>query len=118
MSKRPTHWDDEILFTSGDEYFAGLLGAIDRARETIEFETYIFEKGVLADRLVTKLVAAADRGVRVRMIVDGWGSPTFVNDYYPKLREATVRVRFFRVSPWILRRFPGEEGGFLRRMHR
>lgn len=105
---RPIQWDEEILFTTGDEYFASLLTAIASAQSSIELETYIFEKGTLADRMVTQLIAARLRGVRVRLIVDGWGSPGFAWDYWPQLKTAGVRVRFFRVNPWILRRLPGD----------
>jgi len=105
---RPTRWDEETLFNSGDDYFASLLTAIGSATKAVELETYIFEKGILADRLTRAFIAAADRGVRVRVIVDGWGSPGFATDYWPALKAAGVRVRFFRVSPWILRRFPGD----------
>lgn len=109
-------WDEETLFTTGDEYFAGLLAAIDGARDSVEFESYIFEKGILADRMVKKLVEAAERGVRVRLIIDGWGSPGFAHDYWPVLKSAGVRVRFYRVVPWILRRFPGDPESFLGRI--
>lgn len=116
MQKASTAWDSETLFTSGDEYFAGLLASMDEARVSIELETYIFEKGLLADRLVEKLIAAARRGLRVRLIVDGWGSPAFADDYWPRLKKAGVRVRFFRVIPWILRRFPGDPESFRQRL--
>jgi cardiolipin synthase len=116
MHALPAVWDKETLFTTGDEYFASLLAAIDRAQTSIEFESYIFEKGILADRMVQKLIAAAQRGVRVRLIIDGWGSPGFATDYWPTLKSAGVRVRFFRVVPWILRRFPGDPESFWGRM--
>lgn len=112
----PAVWDEETLFTNGDEYFAGLLRAIEGAQSSIELETYIFEKGVIGDRMVKALTAAADRGVRVRMIVDGWGSPNFLYDYYPELRRASIRVRFFRVIPWILKRLPGDPDSLAQRI--
>lgn len=109
-------WEKEVLYTTGDEYFAGLLRAISGAQHTIELESYIFERGVLADRLVTALCDAARRGVRVRLIVDGLGSPGFVSTYWPGLREAGARVRFFRVFPWILKRLPGDPASLIHRM--
>src|SRR6185312_15711704 len=114
--RRPTTWDKETLYKTGDEYFAGLLKAIAAATFAIELESYIFEKGILADRMVAALIAAAQRGLRVRMIVDGWGSPGFAFDYWPMLKKAGVRVRFFRVSPWILRRLPGDPRGLFARL--
>lgn len=110
-----TRWDTEDLFTTGDAYFAGMLDALAQALYTIELESYIFEKGVLADRLVLALEAAVARGVRVRLIVDGLGSPGFVTDYWPRLGAAGVRVRFFRAFPWLLRRLPGDPKNIFRR---
>lgn len=114
--KRPTNWEQEELFVDGDEYFAGLLRAISRAQTSLMLESYIFENGILGDRMVGHLIAAAQRGVKVRVIIDGWGSPNFVYDYYPRLKSAGIRVKFYRVTPWILRRLPGDPRSFLRRM--
>jgi cardiolipin synthase len=114
--KRPDTWDSETLYVSGDEYFDKLLKAIDQARFSLEIETYIFEKGILGDRFVEHLCQAADRGVKIRLIVDGWGSPNFYHDYYRTLRRKAVRVRFFRVIPWILKKFPGDPDNFFRRL--
>lgn len=116
---RPTVWDSESLFLSGDEYFKGLIAAIHSAQKSVEFETYIFEDGVLARRLIAALSGAAQRGLRVQLIVDGWGSPGFVRDLWPSLRSAGVAVRFFRVSPHILQRLPGDPRSFWHRvLHR
>ncbi len=116
LVRGPTQWDKEKLYTTGDEYFAGLLDAINQAKVTIDLETYIFEKGILADRMVAHLIAAAARGLRVRVIVDGWGSRRFAHEYWPALKAAGVRVRFFRTSPWILSRLPGDPKNFWHRM--
>ena len=43
-----------ILLSNGDQYFPALIGAIDAARETVWFETYIF-----ADDATGRLVAGA-----------------------------------------------------------
>lgn len=113
---KPAVWDEEELFYSGDEYFSQLLRAINAAKSTIVFETYIFEKGTLGDRMVSHLVAATKRGVKIRMIVDGWGSPTFIYDYYPQLKAAGIQVKFYRVTPWILKRMPGDPRSLIRRI--
>jgi cardiolipin synthase A/B len=115
MERAPT-WNEETLFTNGDEYFAGLLSAIDVANHVIEFETYIYEKGVIGDRMADHLIRASQRGVRVRVIVDGWGSPGFVHDYWPAFKAAGIRVRFFRVTPWLMKRVPGDPKSFRRRI--
>ncbi len=114
--QRPHAWESETLYVSGDEYFGNLLTAVDRATSTLEIETYIFEKGILGDRMVAHLVRAAQRGVKIRLIVDGYGSPNFYHDYYRELRRAGARVRFFRVIPWLLKKFPGDPDNFFLRL--
>jgi len=109
-------WDDESLFFSGDKYFAALLSALSEAKFSIEMESYIFLKGRLGDRVVNELTRAAQRGVKVRLIVDGFGSPTFQSDYLPELRKARVKVKFYRVIPWVLRRLPGDPHSFFPRL--
>lgn len=109
-------WDEETLFFSGDRYFSELLREIAAAQVSVEMESYIFLKGTLGDRFVAELSRAARRGVSVRLIVDGFGSPTFLWDYWPQLREAGVKIRFFRVIPLILRRLPGDPEGFFQRL--
>ncbi len=109
-------WDEEMLYFSGDKYFADLLNAIRNAKQFIELESYIFLKGVLGDRMVHELCEAAGRGVKVRMIVDGFGSPRFLADYGAQLKKAKVKLRFFRVIPWMLWRVPGDPQGFFKRL--
>ena len=111
-------WKKEVLFTSGDRYFADLIQALEQAQFSIEMESYIFEAGILAERVVETLSRARARGIRVRLIVDGWGSPGFVGALWPRLKEAGVRVHFFRVVPWHWRRFPGDPAGMFRRISR
>ena len=55
---------------AGDEIFPALLAAIEAAQESVCLETCIFTAGPLGDRFRTALVRAAERGVRVRVLVD------------------------------------------------
>lgn len=109
-------WDQEELFTSGDDYFREMLQVISQAQISIEMESYIFEKGLLGDRLTKALSTASQRGVQVRLIVDGWGSPNFIYDYFPVLKSSGVHVKFYRATPWLLRRLPGDPDSLIRRI--
>ncbi|MGE4130598.1 MAG: phosphatidylserine/phosphatidylglycerophosphate/cardiolipin synthase family protein [Bdellovibrionales bacterium] len=111
-----TQWTEETLYTSGDVYFRHLIQSLSHAQSSIQLETYIFLKGVLADRVCRELCTAAARGVKVEVLIDGWGSPHFIVDYYTDLVAAGVRVRFFRAFPWIFRRLPGDPSGLFRRL--
>src|SRR5579863_9985724 len=80
-------WTGEKLYFRGDDYFRDLIKSIDLAEMSVDFETYIFEKGWLGDRVVSALVKAIRRGVKVRLLVDGIGSADFADYYGPRLEK-------------------------------
>lgn len=62
------------LLENGDELFPAMHAAIAAARHEVWLATYIFHEDATAMALVDALVAADRRGVRVRVVVDGFGS--------------------------------------------
>ncbi len=62
------------LLRSGAEYFPRLLAAIDAAKQSIHIETYIFELDDIGQKVSDALAAAAQRGVSVHLLIDGFGS--------------------------------------------
>jgi cardiolipin synthase len=73
-----------------------MIAVIDGARHTLDFECYIFRGGdEVGQRFVRGLLGAAERGVRVRLLVDwvgGRGTPRHV---WRTLRAGGVDVRIF-----------------------
>ena len=53
--------------------FTTRLGMIDRAEKTLDLQVYIWEADETGRILAERLVRAADRGVRVRLLVDDMG---------------------------------------------
>lgn len=100
-------WFGERLYFKGDDYFRDLLKAMDRARRSIEIETYIFEPGKLADQMVLTLKKARARGVNVQMMVDGVGSPDFLPRYGKELEGAGIPFRVYRSWPTFFATFFG-----------
>lgn len=102
------------LLRSGTEYFPALLAAIDGARQEVYLETYIFHDDITGRAVADALSRAAQRGVHVHLLVDGFGSKDMPRDIVEQLREAGVRMLVFRrlISPWSFKR------NRLRRMHR
>lgn len=92
----------EKVFHSGDEFFDGLLSDIASAKRTIDFEAYIFESDALGRRVADALMQAAAKGVRVRVLVDGVGSPNFHADFLPELLSAGIDCRVYHPFPWKL----------------
>jgi cardiolipin synthase len=86
------------------EVFPGMLAAISSAQKSIHMEMYIFWSDRVGDRFRDALAERASRGVEVRLLLDGVGSPKRLKRTdVDMLRRAGCRVEFFRpVRPWML----------------
>ncbi|MCZ6831234.1 MAG: phospholipase D-like domain-containing protein, partial [Gammaproteobacteria bacterium] len=71
---RRQRWEYSHLMVDAGVFFEDLLVAIDAARSTVDMEYYIFQLDALGERFIQALAAAAGRGVRVRVLIDGVGS--------------------------------------------
>ncbi len=102
------------LLENGQAYFPALLTEIDAACREIFLETYIFENDATGRQVAAALARAAARGVRVRLLVDGFGGRSFVRELQAGLEADGVQVLIYRreVRALSLRRHR------LRRMHR
>jgi len=93
-------WKREELYEIGDEFFEELEAAIKGATSSIEFESYIFYNDAVGARFAHALAAAARRGVRVRVVVDGIGSWGWVKAFGPLLAEAGAAWKVYHQLPW------------------
>jgi cardiolipin synthase A/B len=103
------------LLRSGGEYFPALTAAIDTAVQEIWLETYIFADDGAGTAIAAALVRAAQRGVTVRVLVDGWGAKHYLTRRLERfLHDGGVRLLKYRpeVAPWQFRFHR------LRRLHR
>ncbi len=80
---------------AGREIFPALLAALAAAQTSIELETYIYANGRLGQQVRAALVAAAQRGVRVRVLVDAVGSWFLPDRFFDPLVAAGGEVRRF-----------------------
>lgn len=103
------------LLRNGAEYFPALEEAIRGARREVFLETYIFAGDESARRITDALIDAADRGVAVHVLVDGFGSRDLMpSDLGYRLLAAGVKFLVFRPEVrWF--QFRRQR---LRRMHR
>ncbi|MEY2986843.1 MAG: hypothetical protein RJB13_364, partial [Pseudomonadota bacterium] len=97
---RPVGWLSEVLLIDGVEYFSALLHEISLAKKTIFIETYILESGQNTFQILDALVCAANRGVRVCLLVDGVGSSNWISETLASLRIHPFEVRVFHPLPW------------------
>ncbi|PMB54406.1 Cardiolipin synthetase [Coxiella-like endosymbiont] len=90
----------ETLFTEGQKHFDALLSDITKAKHSIDLETYLFHNDTLGKRIALELAKAAKRGVTVRVMVDGAGSPLWSANFARFLEEAGVKTKVFHPFPW------------------
>ncbi len=93
-------WDSERIFFSSREFFDHILHAIPLAQKTIDVETYIFELDGLGVRIVEELRRAAQRGVAVRIMLDGVGSLQTADDVAARFRGTTAAVKIYHPVRW------------------
>lgn len=87
--------------TDGPQAFSAMLGLIESAHRWIHFENYLIRADATGEIFARHLVAAARRGVRVRVLYDHFGSFRTRRSYWNALRNAGVTVRAYnRVNPF------------------
>ena len=84
-----------LLLEGGDELFPALVAAMDAARRVVHLETYIFEFAGSALTVASALERAAQRGVLVRLVVDGVGTPQIPEEWQQRFAQAGVRWRVY-----------------------
>jgi cardiolipin synthase A/B len=84
------------LLQNGDAFYPAMLQAIREARDTINFETYIFEPDEIGQQFIDAFKERATAGVEVRLLVDGFGGMKLKRRYRDDLKRAGVMVHRFR----------------------
>ncbi|NYT60329.1 cardiolipin synthase ClsB [Alcaligenaceae bacterium] len=105
------------LLHNGKAFFPALCNAIDAAKRTVHLETYIFNLDRTGQRVLDHLRQACERGVKVRVVIDGFGSQEHAHDITRQLADMGAQFRVYRPEPSGLRaiRFNLRR---LRRLHR
>ena len=83
------------LLHDGPETFHAMLQLIERAKESVELESYILRSDEVGERFAAALKAAAERGVAVRLITDAIGGRGASRAFLKDLRQHGVDVRVF-----------------------
>jgi cardiolipin synthase A/B len=84
------------VFFDGQAAFAAMLSAVESAREEVLLESYIFKDDPTGRRFQAALIAAARRGLSVRVLADGVGSVQTRRSFWTELTEGGVEARLFR----------------------
>jgi putative cardiolipin synthase len=87
------------LLTSGEEALADLITLADHAERTLDIQYYIIHQDDSARLLLHHLRQAADRGVRVRVLVDDLNTAGEDRRFMHLGQHANVEVRVFNPFP-------------------
>lgn len=84
------------LLHNGAEYFPQLCAAVDAALQFVYLEAYIFYADETGRMVSEALQRAAARGVKVHLVLDGFGSADLPQHWVDELCSAGVGVQWFR----------------------
>lgn len=106
--------NDVRLLINGEEFYPRVFEAMAAAQEEILLETFIIFDDKVGQELRQVLIDAAQRGVRVEMVADGYGTADLPDSFVSSMTEAGVRFHAFDPQP----RLVGMRTNLFRRLHR
>jgi cardiolipin synthase len=92
---RPSSGNAVLPLFGGNDAYAAMGAAIDAARHHVHAEFYLIRNDATGEWFKERLVAAARRGVEVRLLCDGYGCFMVPKSYQRDLAKAGVRVATF-----------------------
>ncbi len=91
-----TEGNEIVPLRNGDEIFTAMLAGIRSAEHTVDMMTFVYWKGDIAREFAQALAERARAGVRVRLLLDGFGSRLIEKDQLAAMERAGVQVAWFR----------------------
>jgi cardiolipin synthase len=86
---------------NGDQFFPAMLRAIRGAQRTITLESYIWSSGEISDQFIAALSERARAGIKIHIMVDGWGTLKFRRRDRQRLRQAGVELYVYGRRHWF-----------------
>ena len=83
------------LLNNGDRFYPAMLRAIEDAQRSITIEAYIYWAGEIGLTFAKALAAAAQRGVRVKILLDAVGSATVGQEILDILKNGGCHLAWY-----------------------
>lgn len=87
-------WDEPSLIQQAR------LEAIKKAKYSIDFETFFMTPGRRANDFAAAIAERATAGVKIRLIIDSYGTKKLSKQYWQRLRAMGVEIIFFNPFTW------------------
>ncbi len=88
------------IFHDGDTFFNALLHDVSTAKHHINIEVYKFNLRGIGITLAQELILCAERGVKVRLLLDGIGSLGWAGIWAKKIEQAGIQTKLYHPLPW------------------
>lgn len=92
--------NEVVNLENGKEIFPAMLSAVEGARQSITFETYIYWSGEVGERFARALADRARAGVKVHVLLDWVGSQKIDETLIEQMKSAGVQVEYFHPLHW------------------
>jgi cardiolipin synthase len=88
------------VLRNGREIFPAMLAAIQHAKQTVNFATYVYWTGSIAPQFAEALAERARAGVEVNVLLDAVGAAKMDHGLIDQLDRAGATVAWFRPPKW------------------
>ncbi|MEN3336376.1 MAG: cardiolipin synthase [Acidobacteriota bacterium] len=88
------------VITDGREFYRAMVAAIRSAERTINLEAFVMNPGHIADEFIDALLARAQAGVRVSIVLDAFGAKKMFGKPLRRLKSGGCRVNFYQRAQW------------------
>ncbi len=85
---------------NGDQIFPPMLAAIQAAKHSVTFETYIYWSGDIGKAFADALSERARAGVPVHVLLDWVGTAKMEESYLTEMKQAGVKIEKFHKPHW------------------
>ncbi len=84
------------VLKNGDQIFPSMLTAIQEAKQSIDFLTFVYWKGSIATTFAKALADKAKEGIIVRVLLDSYGALPMDQSLVDLMKDSGVNVVWFR----------------------
>jgi cardiolipin synthase len=102
------------LLINGEAFFSSVFASIRSAQQEVLIETFIIFEDRVGEGLQQAVIEAAERGVRVVITVDDYGTSDLSSSFVARMIAAGVQIQLFDPRP----KFMGMRTNLFRRLHR
>ena len=86
---------NEVEIFQNGAFFDAMLADIAAARHTVHFETFLWKKGRISERVAHALIAKAREGLTVRVLLDAQGTRQMGDELRERLRDGGCQLALY-----------------------